>query len=575
MLNLTFGEQKQIHDWYNQFYGRGPSEQEMQQLLTSDNAWYANGEGERIWNLGSLKDYIQSGGNAYQKSQQVMANAGISPVFPTAPSVAAPVDPYANYAATSNPYNYTERLGRDVLDSLINQGGTNYSPGGQSGDNGLSNPFYAVERDKYGNPVGIDLHLPGRGPGEDFYRYDTQGNFKSVAKGAKATPIAQGILQVALAGAGMAGLGALAAGGAAGSGTAMGAGAGLTDLGGGLFMTADGAIVGASSSLGAFPTNAGIMSSIGAGGSGLGELGALGADFGGNWFGSVPQGSGFGLSAGGELAPVSTYGGSSIGGGLGAGSGLSFMNGPMNLQDILKSAGTNLMGNSGGGGGMDWLGMATTALGALGGAQGQNASNTTSRSMDPRMDALFYGDLAPRTQGILGAQLPMAMGAGNQMLQVGSGLLGRTAPDTPTNPYLQGRADDIQRRTQDLLGQNNLAIQGNAVATGGLGGSRQGVAQGLAAGKAADYLQGNLAGMYGQAYDQDMGRLRQDWTIGSGLMSQGLNTQFAPLQNTANVYQPFTGFGSTTNSTQTGGGWQGALGGALGAAQMGKNMGWW
>jgi hypothetical protein len=175
----------------------------------------------------------------------------------------------------------------------------------------------------------------------------------------------------------------------------------------------------------------------------------------------------------------------------------------------------------------------------------------------------------------LGATTPQGQLAGGQLMSKGSGLLGQTAPTTATNPYLSGVADDMQRRTAELLGQNNLAIQGNFVGTGGLGGSRQGVAQGIAAGKAADYLQGNLAGLYGNAYNQDQSRLRQDWTIGSGLMNQGLNAPFIPAQNAANIYAPFAGMGTTTNNTQTGGGWQGAAGGALAGASFGRSMGWW
>lgn len=191
------------------------------------------------------------------------------------------------------------------------------------------------------------------------------------------------------------------------------------------------------------------------------------------------------------------------------------------------------------------------------------------------MDSLFYGDLAPRAQGLLGTQLPAAQTAGNQMMTIGSGLLGQTAPTTATNPYLSGVADDMQRRTTDLLGQNNRAIQGNAVAAGGLGGSRQGVAQGVAAGKAADYLQGNVANLYGAAYTGDQNRLLQQKTLGAGLLSQGLDTQFQPLKNTGNLFSPFNGFGTTTNEANAGGGWQGALGGALGASQYARNAGWW
>lgn len=196
--------------------------------------------------------------------------------------------------------------------------------------------------------------------------------------------------------------------------------------------------------------------------------------------------------------------------------------------------------------------------------------------MDPRMDSLFYGDLAPRTQGLLGSGIPAAQNAGNQMLSVGSGLLNTPrTPDVFGSKFYQGAADDLQSRTRELLDANNLAIKGNAVGAGGLGGSRQGVAEGLAAGKASDYLQGNLSQLALGQYNQDSARNLQAITLGSGLMGQGINTPFQPAQNTAQIYSPFTGYGTTTNSAQTGGGWQGALGGALGAAQLGKNAGWW
>jgi hypothetical protein len=101
------------------------------------------------------------------------------------------------------------------------------------------------------------------------------------------------------------------------------------------------------------------------------------------------------------------------------------------------------------------------------------------------------------------------------------------------------------------------------------------VAQGVAAGRAADSLQGQVANLYGGAYETDQNRLRQDWTLGSGMLNQGLNMPFQPLQNTANIYQPFTGYGTTTNNAQSGGGWQSAVGGALAGASMGRQMGWW
>jgi hypothetical protein len=227
-----------------------------------------------------------------------------------------------------------------------------------------------------------------------------------------------------------------------------------------------------------------------------------------------------------------------------------------------------------------------------------------------------------------------AMTLGQQMFNQGKGLLnqpitgngygqnfGKVAPNgfgqvqlNPTdvnNPYVKGMRQDIRNSATDLLGDALMGIQGNAVASGGLGGSRQGLAQGTAIAKGMDYVSGNIAnfmgglhenqanrnlqqygmdqGFYGQQRGQDIGLQGQNqqffqgqrgqdlaqYGIGSGLIQNGLDTQFSPIRNAASVYGPFTGFGSTTASSQQGGGWQGALGGGLGVLGLGSQLGWW
>lgn len=247
-----------------------------------------------------------------------------------------------------------------------------------------------------------------------------------------------------------------------------------------------------------------------------------------------------------------------------------------------------------------YLGPLASLAGGLLGSQANTASKT--QQLPAYLQSPVANDLIPRTQGLLNSQMPQAQTMGQQMMTQGSGLLGApvaangmgqvhlNSPTTATNPYLSGMADDISSRTQKLLGANNLAIQGNSVASGGMGGSRQGIAQGVAAGNAADSLQGQLANMYGAAYSGDQNRALQQYQgdqsfytgqrgqdlaqvgIGSGLATQGLQTQWSPLSSAAGVYSPFTGFGTTTASQ--GGGLQGVLGGALGGAQLANNMGW-
>lgn len=191
-------------------------------------------------------------------------------------------------------------------------------------------------------------------------------------------------------------------------------------------------------------------------------------------------------------------------------------------------------------------------------------------------------------------------------------------PTAPSSPWLQQQGQGIMNQTNEMLGKGFLDIQGNSVASGGLGGSRQGVAQGTALGQASNYLSSNLADMYGSAYEndanrnmqqygidtnsylgqrgqdvtmrgQDMQKYGQDqdfWTaqrgqdlamagLGSGLITQGLNTQWLPMQNASDVYAKFSGNGTTTNTSSSGGGWMGALGGAAGIYQMGTAGGWW
>jgi hypothetical protein len=221
------------------------------------------------------------------------------------------------------------------------------------------------------------------------------------------------------------------------------------------------------------------------------------------------------------------------------------------------------------------LGPAATLLGAAAGGQGQEASASTTRELPEYLRGPVANDLIPRTQGVLNSQLPQAQTAGNQMLSVGSGLLGQTAPTTATNPYSTGIMDDMQRRYGELIDQRLQGIRGNAIGVGGLGGSRQAIAESQAISQGADNFAGQGFNFMGGLYNQDQNRLLQQQTLGAGLMGQGLDTQFAPLKNTAGVYSPFAGNGTTTQNTQQGGGWQGALGGALSGAALGKQMGWW
>ena len=161
----------------------------------------------------------------------------------------------------------------------------------------------------------------------------------------------------------------------------------------------------------------------------------------------------------------------------------------------------------------------------------------------------------------------------------------------PANPYLPQIAGDITRRTNDMMNAGIRQARGAAISAGGFGGSAQGIMEGKAIAGSADNLAGQLGNLYGSAWNQDQGRDLQRYTadqsfygqqrgqdlqqagIGAGLLGQGLQTQWAPLQGASGLYGAYSGYGNATTPSQ-GGGWQGLLGGSLGAAQLAQNMGW-
>lgn len=215
------------------------------------------------------------------------------------------------------------------------------------------------------------------------------------------------------------------------------------------------------------------------------------------------------------------------------------------------------------------------------------------------IDPAFAGASGPGDGGTINGPNPYTTGGTTTGSNVpaasggGTGMPAGYGTSLSSNPYLSGMADDIQRRTQQLLGENNAAITSNAIGVGGLGGSRQGVAQGIAAGRAADTLQGNLANLYGGAWNnqanRDLSRYGLDQNfytaqrgqdlagagLGANIYTQGVQGGWIPIQNAANAYSGFTGFGNTTSTTNTGGGTSGLIGGLLSGATFGKNMGWW
>jgi hypothetical protein len=184
------------------------------------------------------------------------------------------------------------------------------------------------------------------------------------------------------------------------------------------------------------------------------------------------------------------------------------------------------------------------------------------------------------------------------------------------NQNTQNLANALTAQSNQNLAQNVMPqISQGAQLAGQYGGSRQGIAEGVAAGNAQTGLNSAIAGLYSQAYGQDQNFYTQqrgqdqsgmqlganlygmgntgNLGIGAGQYSLGQTYMNAPLtaaQNYAGIVNPYSGLNgsstsgggssstsTTTNSgnpgTTSGGGLQGALGGAIGGWQMGSNFG--
>jgi hypothetical protein len=242
-----------------------------------------------------------------------------------------------------------------------------------------------------------------------------------------------------------------------------------------------------------------------------------------------------------------------------------------------------------GGAGQDFVQQSEQAILPTVTAAGQNSTvpyfNPWDTPTTPQVGGMGgAGGALPPVGGAMGGSLPQAAPAGN---------FGSAGAYQGSNPYLAGMGDEIGRRTQQGLDQAFNSIRSNAVGTGGLGGSRQGVAEGIATRGAMDSLQGNLAGLFGGQYNQDANRDLtryqadqqfynggraldlQGVQIGGNLVTQGVNGGWLPINQASNIFNTTAGNNvSNTNTSQQGGGWMGAAGGALGGAQLAKNVGW-
>ena len=234
------------------------------------------------------------------------------------------------------------------------------------------------------------------------------------------------------------------------------------------------------------------------------------------------------------------------------------------------------------------------------------ATQTGAYSPDP----YDMGRYAPSAQTTTGPS-PMNTGAPPPAVRTGGPSPSATSPVSPwpgqqssmgaqpwanANPATNWMAQNMIGGVGDMLTRQALpAIDSNAVAAGGVGGSRQGVAQGLAIGDAAKGLSQGLGSLYSGQYNADRNyglqsdgldfniyqgnnaiqrQAQQDqlgladkmlgWNAsGLNFATQAQNTPLNYWQQFGNQAAQFGGLGGTQSQQMQGNPALGAIGGAL------------
>jgi hypothetical protein len=169
-----------------------------------------------------------------------------------------------------------------------------------------------------------------------------------------------------------------------------------------------------------------------------------------------------------------------------------------------------------------------------------------------------------------------------------------------SNPFQGAQANAMQTAAMDQFRQYQNQIAGNSVSTGGLGGSRQGVAEAGAFNDIQKNLYGALGNMYSNNWNQDQNRDLQNrgmdiqmrgqdigwqnnvnnYQLGLGQLDQNgirlgadlghmaMVDSWYPYMAANSIYGTYGNNGTTTNSSSSGGGLMGAVGGGLAGASL-------
>lgn len=227
------------------------------------------------------------------------------------------------------------------------------------------------------------------------------------------------------------------------------------------------------------------------------------------------------------------------------------------------------------------------------------------KKIDPYAGQLYAGPTATMAaaQDLSLARAGGATSSGLSGLQLAQGTLSGQYLNAETNPYLQSYTQAATRPLTQNLTENVLpSIGANALASGGYGGSRQGIAEGLATARTQQQIGDVSTNIAMNAYEAERGRQLQAIDLAKGAMGlsmlepdiqyaigaqqqasnqglldealrlyeMGITQPWMALQNYSGIVNPY--YLATQQQQQEQGAGSDTLGGVTGGAMMGYQV---
>ena len=150
-------------------------------------------------------------------------------------------------------------------------------------------------------------------------------------------------------------------------------------------------------------------------------------------------------------------------------------------------------------------------------------NNNTPQYYAGQTQAGFTPDQMTAQQGIRDFATQGAPSIMNPALSAYQQNLDPSMIDVANNPYVNSMAQAAADRAMSGVQDNLASIRGGAIASGGYGGGRQGIAEGNDIAGAADSANQAAAQIYSNAYGQGLGQQRATLGMTGGLMQAGFS----------------------------------------------------